>query len=701
MMTDEPILTAMKRSHSILGAALAVLAFPASAQVFGPQPGGGGEPGNTTIIQKQESKPKSNVVGTDIPAFDPSSEMVLFDGKTWNINDNRLLSATFQAYLNEPEQNSEQDKEYYKVMREIKDLLSPLNPDKDRVTKAVALLPKAASYPQDSNISESLLNAIFRVTLAQRDISASEDRIAGMRKEVERLRFRGDMQAQEAPFRNPNVGGPTSATSRTTGGNSRGPRAGGGGANSGAGGSSGIGSNSLTYEGIVQDLLELKLKQKVVETKIEARLVVAKTEYHVFLGQLFLQRRFEHCIIACRFYDLLFGEGESTLRLKEKSDLGKFFGEGLGGNPTTGTLMNFANEAISRVGSSIKAFENHLARNEQASAYKRLQEAFMIGQFLPEVRTMPLEKKRKVQDFERLMFDLSAAAEVKDFTKAQEVINKLKDTDYNTTKAQAYVTSSTKASDMMIANAALLFSEGKTDEAKEEIKKAAEIWPTNPKIEEVMKQAGEDLMTKNKLVKDFDRLVAEKNHREIYNRKEEFAGMVGLTKDNDRKEKLNQILTDIVAIEKAIETSKQLETSAIPGATFAAWEEIQTLVAKYPDDASLRVRAEELSRKASDFVSALQKASEATRTGNTGSSLSWLMKARTIYPDSKRAKEGINRLLDRVLPADEKLFEEPGSLDGPAAPSGRSAAPAKGPVEESLPDAPAKRGGGAPADPFN
>ena len=686
-MMENSLFPAMKRSLRLLLAAPFALAVPLAAQVFNQAPPGAGGPGDTTIIQKPENKQKTSLAGGDMPLFDPSSEMVLFDGKTWNINDNRLLSATFQSYLNEPEQNSAEDQEYYRVMREIKDLLSPLNPDKDRVRKAVALLPKAAGYPQDSNISESLLNAIFRVTLAQRDISASEERIEGMRKEVERLRFRGDMKAEEAPLRNPSA--PSGPSSRRTGGNPRAPQ-GGGGANSG-GGNTGIGSQSLTYEGIVQDLLALKVKQKVVETKIEARLVVAKTEYHVFLGQLFLQRRFEHCIIACRFYDLLFGEGESTLRLKEKSDLGKFFGEGLGGNPTTGTLMNFANEAISRVGSSIRAFENHLARNEQASAYKRLQEAFMIGQFLPEVRTMPLEKKRRVQEFERLMFDLAAAAEVKDFAKAQEIIDKLKTTatDYNTTKAQAYVTSSTKASDMTIASAALLFSEGKTDEAKEEIKKAAEIWPTNPKIEEVMKQTGDDLLLKNRLVKDFDRLVAEKNHREIYKRKGEFLGVIGLSKDQQRQGVLEEIVAEILTIETAIAKTKELESSAIPGATFAAWEEIQNLVVKHPEDAELRIRAEELSRKASDFVSALQRASEAVRTGNTGSALSWLMKARVIYPDSKRAKDGIRRILDRVLPPDGELFDSP---EGSAAPT------AAGRVEESLPPAPAS---GPPADPFN
>jgi tetratricopeptide (TPR) repeat protein len=661
----------MIRNLPLLAAACGLAVPPLGAQVFNQPPGGapaaGG--GDTTIVQRNEQGQRKPATGTDIPMFDPSSEMVMFDGKAWNINDNRLLSATFQAYLNEPEHNSEQDQEYYAIMREIRGILSPLNQQRDRIRQAVALLPKAAGYPQDANLSESLLNAIFRVYLTQRNIGAAEEMIGAMKEESHRLRWRGDMRAQETRMGTGNTGQPGGggqATSRRTGNNPR-PPAGGGSA--AGGGQPGIGTQSLAYEGIVLDLAELIAKQKIQETKIEVNLLRAKTEYHIFLGQLFMQRRFEHCVIACRFYDLLFSEGESTLQIKQNSDLGRLFGEGLGGNPTTGTLMNMANEAMHRVRQSILAFENHLQRDELSSAYKRLQEAFMIGQFLPEVRTIPFAKKRQVQGFERLMFDLGAAAEVKDFAKAQEVIDQLKKeaTDYNTTKAQAYVTASTRASNMHIASAGMLFAEGKTDEAKEELTKAAELWPGNPKIDEVMAQTQDQMMQKNTLQKDFDRLVAERNFREIYKRKHEFSGLVGLTKDAARQEQLEKIIADILLIETAVAKTKELENSAIPGATFAAWEEIQQLVGKHPDDTDLRIRAEELSRKASDFVSALQRASEAQRVGNTGSALAWLLKARTIYPDSKRAKDGIQLILDRVLPADADLFDPPGgNFDGDA-----------------------------------
>jgi len=672
-----PPISNMKAIYSTITAFL--VAGTLSAQVFNKPPAGGGQSGggDTTIIQKSNKKPKSGLLGGDIPLFDPSSEVVVWDGKAWNIDNNRLLSATFEAYLAEPAQDSEADKEYYSIMKRITDILSPLNQDKDQVRQAVVLLPQAATYPQDANQCEALLNAVFRVYLAQRNIAAIDQQIEDMKASNANLIWKGDMKAGEGKL---SGGGGSGASSQRS--NSKRPPA--KGAGFGTGGD-GTGTRSLAYEDIVLRLNIARAQSKLLEASTRVRLIQAKTEYHIMLGHLFMQRRFEHTVIACRFYDQLFKDGQATLKLKKNSDIGRIFGEGLGGNPTVGTVYNFANESINRVKSGVKAFQYHIARDEMYSAYKRLQEAFMIGQYMPEVRTLPLEQKRKVQLFARNMFQLTAALEVKDFERGQQLIDGLKTTatDFDTTKAQAYVTTNMKVSNMHIAKAGLLFSDGKTDDAETELRQAAEIWPTNPKLEEVMTETGDQLLEKNRLIKDFDRLVAEKNHREIYNRKGEFLGVVAMTKDVERQKVLEKILTDMLTIETAIEESRRLEESVIPGAVYAAWEAIQELVVEYPDDAPLRIRAEQLSRKSSEFVSSLQRASDAAKSGSTGSALAWLMEARMIYPDSKRAKEGIRRLVDRVLPDEGDLFDAPVDLETPASPRGNTnAAPASRPATD-------------------
>ena len=43
-------------------------------------------------------------LGGDIPKFDPKTELLTWDGKSWNINNNRLFAARFEKYLNAPEE---------------------------------------------------------------------------------------------------------------------------------------------------------------------------------------------------------------------------------------------------------------------------------------------------------------------------------------------------------------------------------------------------------------------------------------------------------------------------------------------------------------------------------------------------------------------------------------------------------------------
>ena len=660
------------------------LAAPAGAQVFTPPPTAPADsgPGNTTIVQKEDKPAQRNVLGSDLPVVDPSSEVAIWDGKAWNINDNRVFSARFERYLAEPEAKSEADAAYISTIREILDLLSPLNSSRDKMRRAVALLPVAAEHPQDARLCDALLNAIFRVYLSKRNQNDFDLQIKAMEDEAARLRYKGDMKAEERSLTsgggNAGGGGPGGgATSRNTGGGNRRAPAGGN-TQQGGGAPDGVGTNSLEYEGIVKRLVEIEVLKKAYDARNEAAELKTKAEFQLLIGQFFLQRRFEHTIMAARFYNQLFQDGESTMKLKQGSDVARIFGEGLGGNPTVSTIDTLANEAMSDVRRGIESFNYLVERGELWNAFRRLQEAFAIGEYMPEVRTLPRERKQKVQDFARAMFKLTAALEAKDFLLAQTLIDDLKKTatDYDSTKFEAYVKTNTRVSDMHLGQAKLLFSQGKVDEARGEVQKAMEVWPTNPKIDEAVQPVMEQADMKNKAVTDFDRLISDRNYRAIMREKEKFAA--ALFDDEQRKSSLNQIVSNLIKIDTAIAQSRELETRAIPGAKYAAWEEIQSLVSEFPDDAELRIRAEELSRAASEFVVALQRANDHSKSGNTGSALAMLMEARRIYPDSRRAKDAITRILDRLLPADGALFDEPAAA-APAATGDSDRLPARAP----------------------
>ena len=132
-----------------------LVAMPAAAQVYTPPSGGGSgapagggaQPGNTTTIVNQGgNQPQGNqqMAGNDVPYFDPTTDVFSFDGKNFNVNDNRVLRARFEKYLNAEEASSEADIAYRASLREILDTLSPHNRDVTKFPKAVAMLQYTA-----------------------------------------------------------------------------------------------------------------------------------------------------------------------------------------------------------------------------------------------------------------------------------------------------------------------------------------------------------------------------------------------------------------------------------------------------------------------------------------------------------------------------------------------------------------------------
>ena len=99
-------------------------------------------------------------IGRDIPAFDPGSEVASFDGKIWNINNNRLLRARFEKYLNAPAATGAADVAYRKTFDRILELLAPGNATRANIDQAFALLPKASEYRDDANLCRTMSDAI-------------------------------------------------------------------------------------------------------------------------------------------------------------------------------------------------------------------------------------------------------------------------------------------------------------------------------------------------------------------------------------------------------------------------------------------------------------------------------------------------------------------------------------------------------------
>ena len=88
-----------------------------------------------------------------------------------------------------------------------------------------------------------------------------------------------------------------------------------------------------------------------------------------------------------------------------------------------------------------------------------------------------------------------------------------------------------------------------------------------------------------------------------------------------------------------------------------AYEQLAELREEFPDDPKLGGEIEKLAPTVAVFTEALTRAQqfEDRTPRQTGSAMSWYLKARGIFPRSKLAEEGIQRLLDEILPEGDSL----------------------------------------------
>ncbi|MCP5545509.1 MAG: hypothetical protein H7A49_16560, partial [Akkermansiaceae bacterium] len=100
--------------------------------------------------------------------------------------------------------------------------------------------------------------------------------------------------------------------------------------------------------------------------------------------------------------------------------------------------------------------------------------------------------------------------------------------------------------------------------------------------------------------------------------------------------------------------------------SYAAYEQLAELREEFPDDPKLGREIELLAPKVADFTKALDEARqfESRNPKQTGSALSWYLKARSIYPRSEMAEDGIRRLTAEILPPESGAPEDAGASAG-------------------------------------
>ena len=251
---------------------------------------------------------------------------------------------------------------------------------------------------------------------------------------------------------------------------------------------------------------------------------------------------------------------------------------------------------------------------------------------------------------------LVQAISSKNFIDAKRLNNELKSTASDFTesaKVDSAIFAHTSGSDSFVQEAKFALLEKDMEAYKNALNHAIQLWPTNPQIQQLQERLDRKLDEGERAGNlsttaqdDFDRLMGDENYRKVFERENyiRFASVFEQTKDQERADKLESIAHSFQQIEKALAAAEELEKE---GQTHAAWERLFTAQQTYYDDRVLNQEMARLSGEVATFTNALTRArSLETRENNpqSGSALSYYLKARRIHPGSNLAKEGIQRL---------------------------------------------------------
>ena len=565
-----------------------------------------------------------------MPMGDPGSENVAFNGKLWNVTNNRLMRSRFETYLTTPEAISAEDQAYRDIMAQMMQLLAPTNKPGPEPMKAFALLPEAATFKIDGGLCNSIANAIWDVWLSQRKQGNLKSANVAMDERRRQLEWNAQMSndnTKSGKVASSEKGAQAKADAKAQ-------------------------ADGATFgrtSGYIKGIAEIEARKKMNEAATGLSEVSSKVQFQALIIQMFLQRRFEHAVIACRFYPNLFKDGDSILQMDKDADLQKALSGSFGVPPTVTMIDGLSLEAIRSVDESLVSFENLLARTDIDSASNRLLEAFGVGEYLPRVRRLPMTEKSKVLDFVRKKNKLLGFLEMKDYAEAEKTVLELKNEaqDFEYAKPLAAINTAKSVSSLHISKARMAMATKDTKTLETEMKAATEIWPTNPDLANFSGELVKGSDMKSQGIMEFDRLISQKAYRQIFDNKLPLA--IALQGDAAREKQLEKVLTDMGRVEIVINGAKELAATS----PAAAWEKVEKEAKLFPDDNALSKLRADLGIQASEFVTAIERGRQHEEKKQTGSAIAWYLKARRMHPPSELAQAGIKRLVTVVRAGDQ------------------------------------------------
>ncbi|MGC6506355.1 MAG: hypothetical protein ACON39_07270 [Coraliomargaritaceae bacterium] len=550
-------------------------------------------------------------------------------GKQFNLGDIGMAQARFEKYLNSPPLTTEDDLTYDTMLTDISERLIGRGggTEEQRIAEAWRMLYRASDFPIDAGMSEILADRIVSFWQMSEKIAAlnTQTNLLETDREYRESKIRSIADKERKDFIDLTRGSANEDAPAPP---------------------------NLEHLSAPERKRLNKIERKILENEAyEATSRVSqKLEYQSLVLQFFVQRRFQHALIANDFYRYIFSAEENTLEGAEALR-NQVFGD-LDVKITTSTLDTLAKEAIADVDSSLQTIDFLLEQGEVQSAAKRLLEAFYLGEYLPAIKRYPLEKKRKIGAYIRDLKSLASALEVKSFERAENKLKQIEDyvTDFDVGRADAFIQTSKQLSNLAVRKALTAAYVQDRVGIEDALAEAVEYWPTNPEINEF----AENLLSKTDLQDmasmDFDRFVRQKDFRAIFNERFRFAAALAL--DLKRNPEFLDIMKRMEAIESAMAQAREL---ARIENTFGAWEVLERVYREHSDDQDLNRMRGDYAVEASAFASIISRAEKSRSQGDFSRALFAYLEARGMYPASFFVEEGIRECVSSILESERRV----------------------------------------------
>jgi hypothetical protein len=624
---------------------------------------------------------------TDSDAFNPEDGTLTYKGHTYNLGQMRAFRARFERYLAQPE--SVDNDVYRAILNEIFSLLSTRSGEAagEHTKKAWQLLYRASEYDSDGGASLAVANQVFNAWRIrdERDAfsvtSGELDRIR--RQQQAAVSYAGDTMAREgvanassmvtaagnsvtdaasAAAPNLNVGNNTNndgtgTGTGTNGGNTNNnnnrnnngtnPR-GAGGNNNGQAQTGNIGvtptQGPVSQMFRARDLAETEAKIKASETSAMLTGVQAKLQFQTALVNLFLQRRFQHCLIAASFYRYIFKGSAQQLEVGKKeiqsflpsSDLAL----------TVETLEFLSREAINDTESAMQAVRANFADGQHVGALERLQETFFLGEYTPAVSSFEREKKQVLLGLYRQIDQARKLADLKDYDAVDKLVAEIGGTakDFRSGEVLSALRAAQRMSTLALYAAQQAAATGDFIRAQEGVQRAASLWPLNPAIKTYTENMANQVDLGSQAAQLFDDALKRNDLRRLYDQRSELA--IGLLADAIRGPRLKEIIEQLSRVEIFLAQAQELVAQ---NNAFAAWEALDAASALTPNDVQVNQRRADLAPRVASFVGKIDAAKRHEEGGRAAAALTQWLAAQSIYPASSLARLGIERVGKRLL----------------------------------------------------